>query len=60
MKMVHGTAVFIREGAKLARNTHQYTFSTRNLTSFNSVNFPEQKANYTAGCKKLFAHVIMT
>ncbi len=39
MKMVHGNAVFIRE-AKLARNTHLYTFSMRNFTSFNSVNFP--------------------
>ncbi len=40
MKMVRGNAVFIREEAKLARNTHLYTFSTRNFTSFNSVNFP--------------------
>ncbi len=40
MKMVHGNAVFIREKAKLTRNTHLYTFSTRNFTSFNSVNFP--------------------
>ncbi len=40
MKMVHGNAVFIREEAKLARNTHLYIFSMRNLTSFNSVNFP--------------------
>ncbi len=38
MKMIHGNAVFIRE-AKLARNTHLYTFSKRNFTSFNSVNF---------------------
>ncbi len=30
--MVHGNAVFIREEAKLARNTHWYTFSTRNFT----------------------------
>ncbi len=37
MKMVHGNAVFIREEAKLARNTHLYTFSIRNFTSFNSV-----------------------
>ncbi len=37
MKMVHGNAVFIREEAKLARNTHLYTFSMRNFTSFNSV-----------------------
>ena len=28
MKMVHGNAVFTREEAKLARNTHLYTFST--------------------------------
>ncbi len=40
MKMVHENAVFIREEAKLARTTHLYTFSTRNFTSFNSVNFP--------------------
>ncbi len=33
--------VFIREEAKQARNTHRYTFSTRNFTPFNSVNFPE-------------------
>ena len=46
MKMVHGNAVFIRKEAKLARNTHRY--------------IPEHKSNYTAGCKKLFAHVIMT
>ncbi len=59
MKMVPGNVVFIRE-AKQARNTHQYTFSTRNFPSFNSVNFPENKANYTVGCMKLFAHVIMT
>ncbi len=60
MKMVHGNAVFIREEAKLARNTHRSAFSTRNFTSFNSVNFPEHKSNYcTAGCKKLFAHVNM-
>ncbi len=38
--MVHGNAVFIREEAKVARNTHRYTFSTQNFTSFNSVNFP--------------------
>ncbi len=30
MKMVHGNAGIIREEAKLARNTHRYTFSTRN------------------------------
>ena len=47
MKMVHGNVVFIREEAKLARNTHLYTFSKRNFTSFNFVNFPEHKANYT-------------
>ncbi len=40
MKMVHGNTVFIRKEAKLARNTHLYTFSMRNFTSFNSVNFP--------------------
>ncbi len=40
MKMVHGNAVFIREEVKLARNTHRYTFSTQNFTSFNSANFP--------------------
>ena len=58
MKMVHGNAVFIRE-VKLARNTHLYTFSKRSFTYFNSVNFPEHKANYTAWLQKLFAHVIM-
>ena len=52
MKIVHGNAVFIREEAKLARNTHPYTFSTGNSISFNSVNFPEHNANYTAGCKE--------
>ncbi len=57
MKMVHGNAVFIREEAKLARNTHRYAFS---MPNFNSVNFPEHKLNHTASCKKLFAHVIMT
>ena len=57
MKTVHRNAVFIREEAKLARNTHQYTLSTRNFTSFN---FPEHKSNYTAGYKKLFAHAITT
>ncbi len=41
MKMVHGNAVFIREEAKLARNTHRYAFSTRDFTSCNSINFPE-------------------
>ena len=60
MKMVHRNVVFIREEAKQVRNTHQYTFSTRNFTSFNFVNFAEHKTNYIAGCKKLFAHVIMT
>ncbi len=45
MKMVHGNTVFIRE--ELARNTHQYTFSMRNFTSFNSVNFPEHKKQTT-------------
>ncbi len=49
MKMIHGNAVFIREEAKLAGNTHRYTFSMRNFTSFN-FNFPEHKANYTAIC----------
>ncbi len=58
--MVHGNAVLIREEAKLAGNTHLYTFSMRKFISFNSVNFPEHKANYTPGCKKLFAYVIMT
>ncbi len=56
--MVHGNAVFIREEAKQARNTHWYTFSKRNFTSLNFVNFSEHKANYTTGCKKFFAHVI--
>ncbi len=60
MKMVRGNAVFIREEAKLARNTHWYTFSMLNFPSFNSVNFAEHKANYIAGSKKLFAHMIMT
>ncbi len=50
---------FIREEAKQARNTHRYTFSMRNFTSSNSINFPEHKVNYTTGCKKLFAYVIM-
>ncbi len=63
MKMVHGNTVFKREEAKLARNTHWYTFSMQNFTttfnsvnfpSFNSVNFPKHKANYIAGYKKLF------
>ncbi len=45
--MVHGNAVFIRKEAKPARNTHWYAFSTRKFTSFNSVNFPERKVNYT-------------
>ncbi len=58
--MVHGSTVFIREEAKLARNTHRYTFSMRNFTSFNSINIPEHEANYAAGCKKLFARVIIT
>ena len=49
MKMVHVNAVFIREEAKQARYTHQYTFSTRNFNSLDSVN--EYKANYTTGCK---------
>ena len=40
MHVVHGNTVFIREETKLDRNTHRYTFSTRNFTSFNSVNFP--------------------
>ncbi len=29
MKMVHGNAVFIREEAKLARNTHLYIFNAK-------------------------------
>ncbi len=44
--MVHRNTVFIREDAKLARNTHRYTYSTWNLTSLNLV--------------ILFAHVIVT
>ncbi len=48
MKMVHGNALFIREEAKLARNTLRHTFSTRNFTSLNSINFPEHIANYIA------------
>ncbi len=60
MKMAHGNAVFITEEAKLARNTYRYTSSMQNFTSLNSINLPEHKANYTVGCKKLFAHVIMT
>ncbi len=51
MKMVHGNAVCIREEAKQARNTHLYTFQMRSFTSFNSVYFPEHKANYIAGCR---------
>ncbi len=39
--------------AKQARNTHWYTFSMQSFTSFNSINFPEHKANYTVGCKKI-------
>ncbi len=49
MKTVHGNAVFMREEAKIARNIHLYAFSKRNFTSYNSINFPEHKANYTAG-----------
>ncbi len=60
MKMVHGNAIFIREKAKQARNSHRYTFSTRSFTSLNSFNFPEDKAKYKMGCKKLFPYVIMT
>ena len=53
MKMVHGNAVFTREEVKPARNTHWYTFSAQNFTSFNFVNFPEHKANYATGCSKV-------
>ncbi len=57
METVHGNAVFIRE-AKLARTLTDIIFQRE--ISLPSVNFPEHKANYTAGCKKLCAHVIMT
>ncbi len=50
----------VREEAKQARNTHRYTSSLRNFTSFNSVNSPEHKSNYIEGSKKLFANVVMT
>ncbi len=52
-------AVFIRE-PKLARNTHCYNFSMwTSLHSNPSVNFPEHKANYTAGCKKSSDYDVM-
>ncbi len=57
--MVHRNTVFIREEAKLARNTSHFQRET-SLPSTPSVNFPEYKANYTTGCKKVFAPVIMT
>ena len=44
MKMVLGKVVFIIDWPE----THWYTFSMRNFTSVNSVNFPEHKTNYTA------------
>ncbi len=50
MKMVHGNAVFIREEVKLATNTHFQLETSLVSTPF----------NYTADCKKLFTHVIMT
>ncbi len=53
MKMVHGNAVFIREEAKQARDTHRYTLLTWNFTSLNSVNLPEHKANYTARLQEI-------
>ncbi len=65
--MVQGNAVSIREEAKQARNTHLYTFSMRNFTSFKSVNFPgvtfgslSTKETIHRRLQKLFAHVIMT
>ncbi len=54
--VVHGNDVFIRK-KKLARNTHGIHFQCE--TSFPTF-VHEHKANYTAGCKKLFVHVIMT
>ncbi len=53
--MVHGHAVFIREEAKLATNTHLY--SNMKLHFFQ---LPEHKPNYTAGCTKWTTRVIMT
>ncbi len=44
MKMIHGNAVFIREEAKLARNTHLYTFSTRKTAILSTqLTFPSIK-----------------
>ena len=42
--MIHGNAVFIREEAKLARNTHLYTFSTRKTAILSTqLTFPSIK-----------------
>ena len=56
MKTVHGNAVFIRE-AKLDRTLTVIIFQHEtSLLSNSSVNFPEHKANYTAGCKRLLTN----
>ena len=45
--MVHGNAVFIREEAKQARNTHRYAFSTLETYSILSTPLTSQSINQT-------------
>ena len=52
--MVHGNAVFIRE-AKLARNTHWYTFFNVKLHFFQLLYFHEHKANVVLHGAESFA-----
>ena len=58
--MVYGNTAYIREGVNKPETLTDIYFQSKYFTSFNSVNFPGNKANYSAGCKKLYAHVIMT
>ncbi len=42
MKIVHGNAVFIREEARLARNTHRYYVSLAGPTPFPFIILPRE------------------
>ena len=57
--MVNGNAVFVREKQNRPETLTYIHFQSGNFTSFNSTNFPEHKADYTTGCKKLLAHIMI-
>ncbi len=56
--MVHGNAVFIREEAKQAKETHGIRFQHETSLLLTHLTSLSIKQTPSRACKKLFAHVI--